>query len=149
MKIGDTHLQMWPRIQPRENFWPTWARKSSVPMMEKRNKFQDPFEYGNFPKILKSFQPYPQTLYRHVRLGTHLWAQVPFLFQETRKQQQQMLETPIGDGLTLGKVMTPVQDPAYDTSSLKRSKILCFGKMHRVRSSSSCIFRKSQTDVYW
>ena len=35
-----------------------------------------------------------------------------------------MLEKTIGDGITLGKVMTPVQDPAYDTSSLKRSKIL-------------------------
>ena len=34
-----------------------------------------------------------------------------------------MLEKTIGDGITLGKVMTPVQDPAYDTSSLKRSKV--------------------------
>jgi len=31
-----------------------------------------------------------------------------------------MFEKTIGDGITLGKVMTPVQDPAYDTSSLKR-----------------------------
>merc|ERR1719461_1270724 len=40
------------------------------------------------------------------------------LEEESRKQQ--MLEKTIGDGITLGKVMTPVQDPAYDTSSLKR-----------------------------
>merc|ERR1719461_2355642 len=40
------------------------------------------------------------------------------LEEESRKQQ--MFEKTIGDGITLGKVMTPVQDPAYDTSSLKR-----------------------------
>jgi len=34
-----------------------------------------------------------------------------------------MFEKTIGDGITLGKVMTPVQDPAYDTSSLKRRKV--------------------------
>lgn len=46
--------------------------------------------------------------------------------QETKQEQQQMLlERTLGDGnISLGQLMTPVQDPDYDSNSLKRSELV-------------------------
>ena len=41
-------------------------------------------------------------------------------------RQQMYQDVTVGDGIPLSQIMTPVQDPDYDTNSLKRSRFPAF-----------------------